>query len=83
MDFHSLIAWAQSLYASYPLYCYLAAGALLLLTLWKPAKMLKNAFLLLILLAVLYVCFFLIDSMKTGVDVKEKAAHRTESQIEN
>lgn len=82
MDLQPLLTWGHDLYTEYPLYFYLIAGALLLLTLWKPAKMLKRALLLLVLLAVLYVCFFLIDSMRTGVDVKQKAAHRTEDMIE-
>lgn len=82
MDFQALLEWARNLFARYPLYCSLAAAALLLLTLWKPAKMLKRAVLLLVLLVVLSLCFFLIDSMKTGVSIKEKAAQRTENLIE-
>ena len=83
MDFQPLIDGVHNIYAQYPLYCYLAAGALFLLTVWKPAKMLKRALLLLVLLVVVYICFFLIDSMFSGVDVKQKAIHRTESKIED
>ena len=83
MDLQPLFAWVQDLYSSDPIYFYLAGAILLLLTLWQPVKMLKRALLLLVMLVVLYICFFLIDSMKTGVDVKQKAAHRTESKIED
>lgn len=82
MDFQPLIDWGYSFYAQYPLFSYVLAAVLLLLILWKPAKVLKAAILLLVLSLILYVCFYLIGSMNVGMDVKEKAIHRTEKAIE-
>lgn len=82
MDFQPLIDWGYSFYAQYQIFCYVLAGILVLLSLWKPFKILKAACLLLTLAVIVYICFYLIDSMNVGMDVKEKAIHRTEKAIE-
>lgn len=83
MDFQPLINWTYNFYAQYPIFCYVFSGILLLFALWKPFKILKAACLLLVLAIIVYICFYLIGSMNVGMDVKEKAIHRTENAIEN
>lgn len=82
MDLQTLYAWAQHFYLQYPIFCYVLGGILLLLTFWKPLKVLKAALLLLALAVILYICFALIDSMNFGREIKEKAIHRTEKSLE-
>lgn len=82
MDVQQIVAWGESFYGQYPLFCYIAGGLLLLLALWKPFKVLKNVCLLLVLVAVVAAAFYLIDSMNFGVKIKNKAIHRTEKAIE-
>ena len=82
MDFQPVIDWVQHLYARYPAPSYVIAGVLLLVLIWKPFKVLKKVFLLLIMAGILYVCFYLLDSMTAGMDSKDKAIHRTEKAIE-
>ena len=81
MDLNPLIDWTVDYYARYPIFCYAAGGILLLLTLWKPIKVLKNAFLLLILLTLLYFGSQLIGSLEVGMKASDKAAKRTEEAI--
>ena len=82
MDIQLVLDWLLDLYAEFPIPFYLTAGILFALTLWQPVKMLKRALLFLVLLAVIYVCFYLLGSMMSGVDVKQKASSRTIEQIE-
>jgi hypothetical protein len=82
MDLEHLFDWGYTFYVQYPVFCYVAGGILLLLVLWKPFKVLKSAFLVLVLVAIVYIAFYLIDSMNVGLDVKDKAVHRTEKAIE-
>jgi len=81
MDLHQVIDWGFDFYLRYPIFCYVVAGVLLVLILWKPAKVLKTAFLLLILLALLYAAFFLINSMNIGVQVKEQGIQKMEKAL--
>jgi len=74
--------WGFQFYADYPMFCYVAGAVLLLLLLWKPAKVLKAAFLVVVLLTLLYLAFFLVDSMKTGVKVKEQGLDRMEKSLQ-
>ncbi len=82
MDFQLFIDWANSFYQQYPLFCYVAGGALLLLSLWKPRKVLRSLLLALILVALLYISFWLIDSINFGKDLTEKGIQRSEQAIE-
>lgn len=82
MDFAPIFDWAINFYSQYPQFCYIVGGILLVLVLWKPAKVLKNALLLLVLLLVVYVAFYMVDSMNFGKKIKEEAIHRTEKAIE-
>jgi len=81
MDFQPLFDWTYTFYIQYPIFCYLLAGVLVLLTLWKPVKVLKASCLILVLAGILYICFSLIGSMNAGVNIKEKAINRTEEAI--
>jgi len=82
MDYQMITDWLFDLYSAYPIPFYIAAGILAALTLWQPLKMFKRALLVLVLLVVLSVCFYLIDSMMSGVDTKQKASNRSIEQIE-
>jgi len=82
MDIDLLVDWGFDFYAHNQIFCLVAGGVLLILVLWKPLKVLKTAFLVLILLAILYAAFFLIDSMKVGVQVKEHGVQRMEKSLE-
>ncbi|WP_303720178.1 hypothetical protein [Malonomonas rubra] len=82
MDFQPLLDWVYTYYVQYPTFFYVVVGVLLLLILWKPAKVLKTTFLVLVLIFIVYICFYLIGSMNVGMNVKEKAIHRTEKAIE-
>ena len=82
MDFQQILDWGYTFYAQYPIFCYILLGVVVLLTLWKPAKVLKTSLLLLVLLVVLYICFFLIGSLNVGMDAKNRAAHKTEKALE-
>lgn len=82
MDFHPLFDWCFNFYAQYPIFCYVLVGALLLLILWKPAKVIKTALLILVLIVILYVCINIVNSMMGGMQIKDKAIHRTEKAIE-
>ncbi len=81
MMLDNLLAWAGDFYARYPIFCYVAGGVLLLLVLWKPAKILKNIFLLLVLLAVIYFAVQVFGSLETGIKLKDKGTKRTEEAI--
>lgn len=81
MDLDQVVDWGVNFYLHYPVFCYVLAGLLLVLILWKPAKVLKMAFLILILLAILYVAFFLIKSMNVGVQVKEHGLQKMEKAL--
>lgn len=82
MDLQQLSDWGYTFYVQYPAFCYVAGGIFLLLVLWKPFKVLKSAFLVLVLAAVVSIAFYLLDSMNVGLEVKGKAVHRTEKAIE-
>lgn len=82
MDFQPLFDWIYTYYVNYPIFFYVLGGALLLLILWKPAKVLKTTFLILVLVVIVYICFYLIGSMNVGMNVKDKAIHRTQKAIE-
>ena len=82
MDFELLIDWANSFYQQYPIFCYVLGGALLLMALWKPRKVLRSLLLALILVALLYFSFWLIDSINFGKDLTEKGIQRSEQAIE-
>lgn len=82
MDFQQLIDWGYSFYAQYPIFCYVVAGILLLVSLWKPFNALKMAFLLLVLATILCLCFYLIDSMNVGMEIKKGASQRTQKELD-
>lgn len=82
MNLHPLFDWCFNFYAQYPIFCYVLAGVLLLLALWKPAKVIKTTLLILVLIVILYVCFNIVNSMMGSMQSKEKAVHRTEKAIE-
>jgi|GEM_PF-1863486 len=82
MDLSQVINWGVDFFYRYQVFCYVLAGVLLILLLWKPAKVMKTAFLVLILLAVLYFIFLLIDSMQVGVQVKQQGIHKSEKALE-
>jgi len=82
MDFQPLIDWGYSFYLQNSTFCHVFAAALLFFILWKPAKILKGIFLLLIMVIILYICYQLIGSMNAGMDIKENAVNRTERAIE-
>ena len=82
MDFQPLLDWCFNFYAQYPIFCYVLAGVLLLLALWKPVKVIKTALLVLVLIVILYICITIVNSMMGGMQSKEKAVHRTEKAIE-
>jgi len=82
MGIQTLIDWAHTFFVQYSVFCYVLGGIILLLILWKPAKVLKTTFLILILLIILYACFYLLGIMNLGIDVKDKAIYRTEKSIE-
>ena len=81
MDFSQISDWAITFYRQYPEFCSVVAAILLLLILWKPFKVLKNVLLLLVLAVIVYAAFYLIGSMNVGMDIKNKAIHRTEKAI--
>ncbi len=82
MDLQPLLDWGLSFYHRYPEFCYVAAGVLVLLALWKPFKVLRAACVMLVLAVLVYIGFFLINSMNVGIKVKDKAIHRTEKALE-
>jgi len=82
MDFQLFIDWVNSFYQQYPLFCYVAGGALLLLSLWKPRKVLRSLLLALVLMVILYISFWLIDSINFGKGLTEKGIQRSEQAIE-
>ena len=82
MDLDLLVDWGYDFYASQPAFCYVLAGVLLVLLLWKPAKVVKTALLILILLAILFAAFFMIDSMKVGMQVKEQGIEKMEKSLQ-
>ncbi len=82
MDFQLFIDWTNSFYQQYPLFCYVAGGALLLLSLWKPRKVLRSLLLALVLMVILYISFWLIDSINFGKGLTEKGIQRSEQAIE-
>jgi len=77
-----LINWLTDLYYQYPLFCYLLGAVLLLLLIWKPAKLLKFAFLVLVLLGILYVAFTFINSAKTGAKYTKQGIEKSEKGLE-
>ncbi len=77
MDF-DLVDWALDFFAQNQLFCYVAAGILVVLIIWKPGKILKNAFLLLVLLGLIYFVMQIFTSINVGRSVKDKAIHKTE-----
>jgi hypothetical protein len=81
MELHTVTAWAEDFYARYPIFCYLAGGIMLLLTLWKPAKILKNLFLVMVLLTIIYFAMQLFGSLQTGMILKDQGSKRTEDAI--
>ena len=82
MDFQPLIDWCRSYYAQYPIFCYVLAGVILLLLLWKPTKVLKTLVLILVLVVILYICATLVGSIQGGSSLTDKAVRRTEKGIE-
>jgi hypothetical protein len=82
MDFKQVFAWMRDFYANYPIFCYMAAGILLVLLLWKPVKVLKTALLVFILLVVFSGIFYLIDSMKTGIRIEKQGMQQTEKSLQ-
>ena len=82
MDFSVLIDWAQDLYASYPIFCYALGAVLLLLLLWKPARVLKIIFLAAVLMALIYGLVLLTDTITSGVKVKEGGLQKTQKALE-
>lgn len=82
MKLQTLIDWVHTFFVQYSVFCYVLGGAILLWTLWKPAKALKTTCLISILLVILYACFYLLGIMNLGMDVKDKTIHRTEKSIE-
>lgn len=82
MDVQPLLDWCFNFYAQYPTFCYVLAGVVLLLTLWKPAKVIKITLLTLVLIVILYICSSIVTSMQGGANIKEKALRRTEQALE-
>lgn len=82
MEISQLLDWGFSFYRQYPVLCYGLAAVLLVVTLWKPFKVLKAAFLLLVLAICLYIGLTLINTMKIGVENKNRGAHRLEQTTE-
>ena len=82
MNFNWIFDWGGDIYARYPIFCYVAAAVLFILLIWKPAKVLKTALLVLILLAILSAAFFLIQSTNVGVQVKEQGLQKMEKSLE-
>lgn len=82
MDSNRMIEWGLNFYSRSPEFCYVVAGILLVLLLWKPLKVLKTALLLSILAAIIAISFYLIDSMDVGRKIKKDAIHRTEKALE-
>ncbi len=82
MEISQLLDWGLSLYRQYPAFSYGIAAVLLVVTLWKPFKVLKTAFLLLVMAVCLYIGLTLISTMKAGVESKNKGIHRSEQTTE-
>ena len=82
MDFQQILDWGLSFYRQQPIFCYVALGILLLFSLWKPLKALKTACLLLVLVTLIYVSFYFLETMNFGIDAKSKAIQQTEKSLE-
>lgn len=82
MDFQPIFNWLNNVYLQYPILCYAVGGAILVLVLWKPRKVFKGIFLMLVLALILYACLYLTKAIDFGIATKETEMNRTLKEIE-
>ena len=77
----SLIDKLFMFYEHNSLFCMVAGAALVLLILWKPAKMLKRIALVVVLALIVYTAISLVDSANFGSNLKKSGIERTEKAL--
>ena len=81
MDFQPILNWFNNIYLQYPILCYVIGGAILVLVLWKPLKVLKFFLLMLVLALIVYACLYLTKAIDFGIATKETEMNRTLKEL--
>jgi len=82
MSIQPLFSWLNSLYLQNPILCYAIAGAIIVLVLWKPVKVLKFIVLVLVLALIVYASLYLTKAIDFSIATKKTEMNRTIEELD-